>query len=475
MVSALGLRVSRVFRRYIPDPFVLALLLTLLTAALSLAFGDFPGRSAGTWGARATLLLDSWRSSESGLWRFLAFSMRMCFVLVTGHAIACSPPVRHLLDRMGMLARSARQGAALVAFGACVASLINWGLGLVAGAILALSVARSLHRRGITAHYPLLVGCGFAGFMMWHGGLSGSAPLTMASESAMRSAMPPYTIELLAGQGLGAGIPLDLTIFSPLNLGVTLGLLILIPLSAAFLCPTDPRDIVTIAKCAPGRLAENHDEPETSQEPWSLADWLEKSPLIAWLAALPLLAAVWRFGVTSELKRFGIDEVNVTMFGVGLILHGSVRSYLAAADEGAKACGGIILQFPLYGGILAMLVASGLDRQLASMFVAAGTERTLPLVVFLIAGVLNFFIPSGGGQWAVQGPVALAAGAHLGVDPGKLVLAVAYGDQITNMLQPFWALPLLAITGARARDIVGYSSLMMCAAGVWIALALLVS
>jgi short-chain fatty acids transporter len=160
------------------------------------------------------------------------------------------------------------------------------------------------------------------------------------------------------------------------------------------------------------------------------------------------------------------------MVGLGLLLHGSPRSYLMAVEEGAGACGGIILQFPLYAGIMAMMEGSGLVRQFANGLTALGPPSTVPLSSFLAACVINMFIPSGGGHWAVQGPVALEAGIQAGIAPGKMILSVAYGGEVTDMLQPFWALPLLAIVGVRARDIVGYTAIVMVFAGAWMLLGL---
>jgi short-chain fatty acids transporter len=162
------------------------------------------------------------------------------------------------------------------------------------------------------------------------------------------------------------------------------------------------------------------------------------------------------------------------MLALGLLLHGSVRSYLAAAEGGARACSGILIQFPLFGGVIAMMQVSGLVGTIAGWFAAHGTATTVPLMSFFAACLINLFVPSGGAQWAIQGPVALESAMSVGItDLGKMVMTVAYGDQTTNMLQPFWALPLLAITGVRARDIVGYSAFVMFFAMAWLALGLL--
>ena len=160
------------------------------------------------------------------------------------------------------------------------------------------------------------------------------------------------------------------------------------------------------------------------------------------------------------------------MLMVGLLLHWTPMSYARAVERAAGGCAGIILQFPLYAGIMELMRSSGLTRMMANALTEGADERTQPLLTFLSSAVVNLFIPSGGGQWAVQGPIAMSAAVESGVDPGKMVMAVAYGDQLTNMLQPFWALPLLAITGVRARDIVGYTAMIMVVAGAWMLLGL---
>ena len=182
MIQRLGLTLTRFFQRFVPDPFVIAVVLLMVTVLLALTLGNF-GQVAGRsidLRARAAVLFDAWRGND-GIWKFLAFSMQMCLVLVSGYALACAPIVRRWLDRIAAMPRSTAQGAALVAAVACVGGVINWGFGLVAGAILARDVGVALTRRGVRVHYPLLAACGFLGLMVWHGGLSGSAPLTMTS------------------------------------------------------------------------------------------------------------------------------------------------------------------------------------------------------------------------------------------------------------------------------------------------------
>ncbi len=460
MISRLGLVICRGFQRTAPDPFVIAIFLTLLTAVLALAFGTFaPGES------RLGVLLDAWRA-DSGLWKFLAFGMQMCLILVTGHALASSRPVRAVIDALAGLPRNTAQGAGLVALVACVAGLLNWGLGIIVGALLAREVGLMLKGKGVAAHYPLICAAGYMGLLVWHGGLSGSAPLSMTTAQGAAKVLPAAYIDQLAE----GGVPLGETLFSGLNLFVTAGLIVGVPILLLLMAPDREDQMRTIDDFDVPASDGNAGVPD---EMAVLPDRIDQSWIVAWLLALPLLLAVGRYAQVTGLKRVGLNEINAVMLALGLIFHGSPRAYMRAVTEGARGCAGIIIQFPLYAGIMAMMVASGLVRLLAEGFASIGNETTIPLLSFLSAGVVNLFVPSGGGQWGIQGPVALETGFEAGIAPGKMIMAVSYGDELTNMLQPFWALPLLGITGCKARDIVGYTAIVMVFAGLWMAAGLL--
>ncbi|MCA9284570.1 MAG: short-chain fatty acid transporter [Phycisphaerales bacterium] len=470
MISRLGLAISQGFRRSAPDPFVLAILLTLVTAVLALTVGfhdpDQPWL-ASRWGA-ALGLLDTWRSND-GLWRLLAFGMQMCLILVTGHAVASAPVVRPLLERVARQPRTTASAAATVAAVACAAGLLNWGLGLIVGAVLARETGASLARRGLPHHYPLIVAAGYSTMMLWHGGLSGSAPLTVTSAAEAAKVLPKDVVQSIVGEG----IPLSQTILSPLNLFVTGGLLVLVPIVAALLAPRDPVDMHPCTCASTAGSPPSPTSESTSDPPRTLPERLERSPILAWLLAAMLGAGLWRFGRTTGIQGLGLNEINAAMLALGLVLHRSPLAYMRAVEEAVVGCAGIILQFPLYAGIMGMMAASGLVGVIAEGLNAAGGPSAVPALSFTSAGIVNFFVPSGGGQWAIQGPIALRAGEAAGIAPGKMVMSVAYGDELTNMLQPFWALPLLAITGTKARDIVGYTAIIMVAGAMWMALGML--
>jgi short-chain fatty acids transporter len=464
VISRLGLFISRVFRKTAPDPFVLAIVLTIATAVLALGFG----RVARGPGQPALLaLFDVWRGSL-GLFKLLDFAMQMCLVLVSGHALASSRPAARAIARLAGWPRTTRQAAVMVSFVACLTAVFNWGLCLIAGALLARETGRSLSRRGIRAHYPLLCAAGYMGLLVWHGGLSGSATLTMTSPAEAAKVLPPAYVERLGGRG----VPLTETTFSALNAFVTLGLLAGIPALMGLLAPRREEDLLPIEGFAP-RAEHVEVRPEAAvPDAVEIPDRLDRSRLLAALLGIPLVLVLARQAAVQGPANLDLKAIIAGMIGLGLLLHGSPRSYLAAVEDGAAACGGIILQFPLYAGIMAMMEASGLVQWFASALTAAGPPWTVPITSFLAACVINMFIPSGGGHWAVQGPVALLAGLEAGIPPGKMILSVAYGGEVTDMLQPFWALPLLAIVGVRARDIVGYTALVMVFAGAWMLLGL---
>ncbi|MDG2292181.1 MAG: TIGR00366 family protein [Phycisphaerales bacterium] len=458
MISRTGLWLSRIFRNLIPDPFVIAIVLTLVVAAAALVWGQFqPGED------RWLELLGAWSDSKTGLWKLLGFAMQMSLILLTGAVLAASKPVRLMISRVAGLPRSTATAAAMVGVIAASVGLLNWGLGLIVGALLAREVGMRLKERGIHAHYPLIAAAGYMGMLTWHGGLSGSAPLSMTTTSGAEKVLPAeYVAEI-------GTIQLEATIFSPLNLIVSLGLLILIPTFLALLAPSQASDMQPIDGFRP--LEEKPFQPPSET---GVPRILNTSWIVAWILGIALLLAVGRYIALRGIGSLGLDQVIMIMFAFGLLLHASPAAYMHAATDAARGCAGIIVQFPLYAGIMAMMAAAGLVAMIASGFVAAGTAETMPLLSFLAAGIVNIFVPSGGGQWAIQGPIALQSGLDAGVAPGKMVMAVAYGDELTNMLQPFWALPLLAITGVRARDIVGYTAMVMLVAGAWMALWLLV-
>lgn len=479
MLARLSDRLAAFFRATAPDPFVIAVLLTALTFVLACVLTDHgPADVAAMWAGTLKAEGAPGVFGSDGVWSLLKFAMQMCLVLVTGHVLASSPPLAWIIRRVALLPRHVSSAAAMVSAIACILGVLNWGLGLIAGALLARSTHESLERRGIESNLGLLAAAGYTPLMVWHGGLSGSSPLAVTSLKDIQGTLGS------AASLIPEPIALTRTLFSPMNLVITGGLLVIVPVVMGLMgrrsTPGETSGTKAVTRDAveaamPRRYISG------TREPKDHLGWfprlMEESPIINVL--LVLMIGVWAWGFylpangPSGVRTLGLDAVNLTMLMVGLLLHGTPRRFLSAVDEAARGCGGIIVQFPLYAGIMAMMTASGLARVIAEAIAGASTPGALPVLTFFAASVVNLFVPSGGGQWAVQGPIALQAARDLAVDPAKMVMAIAYGDQLTNMLQPFWALPLLAITRARARDIVGYTAIVMVVGGFWIVVGLL--
>ena len=463
MLARLGDRVSAWFRATAPDPFVLAIFLTViagLAATWALWSSTDDARSVASLADAAWDTLGFW---QAGIWNLVSFGMEMCLVLVTGHALAASPIISRALRAVAGSARTPRQGVALTAACAMGAALINWGFGLIVGAILARNVIASFRARGIGVSAGLIAGAGYLGLLVFHGGLSGSAPLAAASAELQTKVLGPDL-----GARIGA-VSVRETLFSPLNLIVTAGIVVLALVIMVAMAPkaSDPASASTLPPDGAGTPpAELPADVDTAGR---FPKWLERSPIVVWCIALPALGLAASALRTEGFAALNLGFINLLMLGLGLAAHGSARSYCAAVEDAARGCAGIIIQFPLYAGIMGMVQASGLGAMLSESVVRAAGDSTglLGVMGVVSASIVNLFVPSGGGQWAVQGPVFLEAALTTGMPPGRMIMAIAYGDQLTNMLQPFWALPLLAITKVPAREIVGYTVIVMVATFAW--------
>ena len=433
---------DRLVQRYLPDAFLFAIILTLLVFLMGIFMTkNTPLQMVEYWG--------------NGFWDLLAFSMQMALVVTTGYVLANTPLVKKILEKVSVRAKNPIQAIMLVTFIATVASLINYGFGLVVGALIAIEIAK----RVPSVDYRLLVASAYSGFLVWHGGFSGSTPLLIATEG--------HFLE----EEMGI-IPVTETLFSSFNLLIVFALLITLPFLNAYLMKTREKTQIVnpLVDWENNKFENKAEEAATVVE--TPSDRLENSQIISLLIGLLGFSYIVYHFVVNDFD-LNLNIVNLTMLFLGIILHRTPRRFLNSVNEAVKNVGGIIVQFPFYAGIMGMMVESGLSEQISIWFVNISTEITYPLFTFVSAGIVNFFIPSGGGQWAVQGPIMIPAGMELGVDNAKTAMAVAWGDAWTNMIQPFWALPLLAIAGLKVRDIMGFCVIILIYSFFPIALGLL--
>lgn len=437
--------IERLFRRFLPSPLTIAVLLTLFTVILAFL------HSEGPMGERIGNVFSYW---ESGLWNtgLLVFAYQMMLILVLGHVLVLSRPVERLILRITSLVSNSANAAILVALPTMLVSFFNWGLGLIFGALLARKVGEAAKTHGIPLNYPLIGACGYLGLMVWHGGISGSAPIKAAEpghlEDLMSSVLSPSLLEHIPGS-----IPASLTIFSPGNLLIFSSVVIAITVLAWYL-----------GKTSPGKGVEL--EPyQFHKDSNIIARGAEKLDHSRGLATIfgALIFLVFFLQYTPMLRSLNItpNMLNFFMLGLAVVLHGNFYTFGKAVEEAIGDTAGILIQFPLYFGIMGIMAGSGMIGTISDFFVSIAGPVTLPLFTFASAGLVNIFVPSGGGQWAVQGPMVIQSALTLGVPLPKAILALSYGDQVTNMLQPFWALPLLAITKLKAREILPYTLIFM--------------
>ncbi|TMP55714.1 TIGR00366 family protein [Pseudoalteromonas sp. S1612] len=433
MLNKVASPFTKLVERYLPDPYIFVIMLTIIT--LGIANLATP--------ATTLEVITSW---GSGFWNLLSFAMQMLLVLVTGYMLASTSLISKLLTKLATLANTAPKAIILVTFISLLASWLNWGFGLVIGALFAKAIAKQTR-----VDYRLLVASAYSGFVVWHGGLAGSVPLTIASEGHFSQAT----------MGI---IGTEQTLFAGFNIAILIGLFIIMPLVNRYMLPSE-KDSVYID---PSLLKNTLADKVTITRP---AQHLEQSKLLGMgISLLGLAYLGYYFFIAGG--GLNLNSVIALFLFLAITLHQTPHNLLNSLQQAIPSGAGIVIQFPFYAGIMAVMVDTGLAQQISQGFIAIADADSLPFYSFISAGLVNMFVPSGGGQWAVQAPIVIPAAQELGADMARVAMAVAWGDAWTNLIQPFWALPVLAIAGLKAKDIMGFCVVQLIITGVFISLVL---
>jgi short-chain fatty acids transporter len=340
--------------------------------------------------------------------------------------------------------------AAIVACLTMLVAFFNWGLGLIFGALLARKIAEHAQQNNLKLNYPIVGASGYMGMMVWHGGISGSAPIKINEVGHLTAMMSNNTFELM--HKVPSSIDFSQTIFSFSNLLIFLTILVVISGMFYVLGKNSKPTEINLS-----RYKMHHAENTSTK-----IDKLDNSRILATsFGLLIIITFFYRYFDAIKVLKITPNLINFLMLGLGILFHGSFKNFTGAVAASISDISGILIQFPLYFGIMGVMSSSGMVAQISDFFVSFSTETTLPIVTFFSAGLVNIFVPSGGGQWVIQGPIVLESALKLGVPLNKAIMALAYGDQITNMLQPFWALPLLGITKLKAKEILPYTLFAM--------------
>ncbi len=429
-------------QRWLPEPFIFAILLTFVAAEIAMPVcHQTPIEVIEHWGG--------------GVWNLLAFAMQMALVLVCGSTLAAAPSIKQGIDALARIPKSPAAAIALVTIVSALCCWLNWGFGLIVGVIFAKAIAR--HLSGVD--YRLLIASAYSGFVVWHAGLSGSIPLTMAT--------PGDALSTATNGALTSPVPVSQTILDPHNIVIVVLVIVAITVANTLMHPK--KDAVTVDPALLEEGTENFGELKNTKD-FTPAQRMEHSPLLSWMIAL-LLASYLVVKLVFRGGSLDLGIVIMIFLSLGLMLHGSPLAYVRAFGKAATGASGIILQFPFYAGIMGIITGVGasgicMGTVIADACIKISNPTTYPLLTFLCAALLNMFVPSGGGHWAIQAPIMFTAGADLGVDAGLTGTAIAWGDAWTNLIQPFWALPALAIAKLSARDIMGYCLVDLLITGV---------
>ena len=428
MLSTAGLRLSAWFEKWFPDAFALALIAVAVVFLAAVSIGSSPIQAATWFGA--------------GFWDLVNFTMQMTMIIVTGYSVATAPPVYRLICKLAEIPKTGRGAVAFVALFSMGSSLISWSFSLVISGLLAREV---MHRvRG--ADYRAVGAAAYLGVgSVWALGLSSSAALIMAAPASL----PP---SILAISGV---IPLSQTLLLWQSMLIAL-VLIVVSMVIAYYSAPDASQARSMADMGVTYAAVTFPK-ESPEKP---GEWLEFSPILS--VVIGLFGVVYLASEVASKGASVILELNhyVFLFLVaGVLLHWRPRSFVKSIAAAVPSVAGVLVQYPLYAGMVKMMTESGLASRMAHFFVEISTQHTYPVLVGIYSAFLGLFVPSAGGKWLIEAPYMLEAGKTLHVHLGWVVQTYNATEALANLIHPFWMLPLLGILGLKARDIVGYAAL----------------
>jgi short-chain fatty acids transporter len=426
---------TRWTERWIPDALVIVWILTIISFIMAILWGDTTATGAViAWG--------------KGFWALLEFGMQMCLIMMTGYILACSPPIRKIMDALAGLPNSDKPWQAIMAMSlfSMATAWLNWGLSLIASAMFALF----LIRKNPKTDYRLLVASAYLGLgCTWHSGLSGSATLLVNTPNNF----------LIQGKYLDATIPTTETIFSPFNLVMVVIVITVVTILMCLMHPTPEKTY----KIKPELLnqLELYKPPQRSTGKLSASEWLNWWPgFNIVVSATGLTWLGWEIAQKGFTNSINLNNINLFFLMLGVLFHWRPWAFLKAAEAAGKAVWGVIIQFPFYAGIFGLFKFTALATVIAKFFVAISTPSTYLLIIYWYSGLENYLVPSGGSKWAITAPFIIPAAKELGISIPKTVLTYAWGDMLTDMIQPFWAIAMLAVAKLEFREIMGWLMLV---------------
>jgi short-chain fatty acids transporter len=425
--------------KWFPDAFIFVALAVVIVSLGALANGASP--------------LDISQAFGNGFWSLITFTMQMAFVAIGGYVVASSAPAAWLIARLATAPRTGVGAVGLVATVSLLASLLNWGLSLIFSGLLVIALAR---RRELRMDYRAAGAAAYLGLgSVWALGLSSSAAQLQANAASLPKSLLPIT----------GVIPFSETIFLWQSMALA-AIVTVVSIAVAIWSAPGPAAAVTAEDMGINISRDRTIEPAPPAQP---GEWLEHSPILTIL--IVLLGTGWIFLEFSRqdvmVAISNLNTYNFIFVVLGLLLHWRPRRFLNAVIKAAPATSGLLIQFPFYGAMAAILTqpknGAGLSvsDQIAHAFVSLTSQHIYPLAVGIYSVVLGFFVPSGGGKWLLEAPYLMQAANDLKVHLGWAVQVYNAAEALPNLINPFWMLPLLGVLELRARNIVGFTFLQL--------------
>ena len=422
--------------KWFPDAYVFALGGVIIVAIAALANGSSPVAVVTAFG--------------DGFWDLTAFTLQMAMVVLTGYVVATSAPVARIIDRLAMVPKTAATAVSFVALLSMSVSFFNWGLSLVFAGLLARAIARRVDLR---VDYRALGAAAFMGLgAVWALGLSSSA----AQLQATATSLPPELLKITGVLDFGT------TIFTWQSL-VLLAVMMALTVTVAHL--SAPRGVAI--RTAAELEVSLDDRPEPTLPRTRPGEWLEFHWILPAILGLMTLGWLVSQFLTKPFLTV-ISSLNgylLVFLMLGLVLHKTPRNFLQAVTKAVPATAGILVQFPLYAAMAAVLtraIGNGgltVSQHLAEFFTSLGGGGGFAVIIAVYTAILGIFVPSGGGKWLVEAPYVMQAATDVQMNLGWTVQIYNVAEALPNLINPFFMLPLLAVLKLRARDLVGFTSL----------------
>lgn len=449
-----GDKFVRFFDRWTPNSMVFAYILTIIVAILAIIFTDAP---LFTSTETQSSLVDSW---VGGFWGLLTFAMQMSLIMITGNIIAISPPVQKIIKKVARIPNNWKQALILNLCVAAVINFIHWGIGMMVSIALLRSTLAAAREKGYAIHAPALVATSYC-CALPAVGISQAAPLYGAT--------PGYLASLcttdIAKNYLAESYPLNETVLTGWNLSQCVVILIMLIVVGMLMMPKNAEKMEGISDELYADVMNAQSMYAKLPDKSTPANWMNNT---IWTQCLiGGIGVIWciKLFAANGMGGLTINNFNFTMLMLGFVLCGTPENFVKAALASVGAVWGVIIQYPLYAGIFGIITGTGLAAVISDAFMAISTQKTFPYVAYLYSAVLNMAVPSGGSKFIIECPYLLDVAAKLNVEVPKLLVAYVYGDQTTNIIQPFWALPFITMLKVDFKKMLPYT-LVICIATI---------